>query len=175
MTDRGGRSEGRGEGRVWYEITYTVNLRFRLTTVDRFTWTLSRRYVQLIMYSHITTVTSLRSLLRLPSLFVFFLSFAPDCWITSTGNVTLGIYFRAILLATRSLNKILARARAHVWKRLIYLRPFSAFTKWIRAVVLCLILTFSVRFNASPPSSHPWTSSEFSWMCRLMCSIDRSR
>lgn len=115
---RGGA--GGNEGRAWYEITYTVNLRFGLTTVDRFTWTLSRRYSWLCTL--LATVTSSWPLARLPLLLFFLLSsFALDrWWVTPTENVTFGTYFRATLLAARP--RRISTSRGCVRKRLIYPR-----------------------------------------------------
>lgn len=117
---RTGEGGGPREGLIWNHL-YSECLRFGLTTADRFTWTLSRRYSWLCTVTLLATVTSSRSLALSSSS-----SFALDCWVTSTGGTWLSVStFGRILLATRSLNKI----HAHVCEKDWYIPDILRFYK----------------------------------------------
>ena len=139
--------EGRreeGQGRVWYEITYTVNLRFGLTTADRFTWTLSRRYSWLCTVTLLATVTfSLALIFFFSSSYLIVESRRPRTWLS------ISTFGRVSSQYVRSLNKILA----HVYEKDWYIPDISCSYKMnTGSIILCLILILSVRLNASPSS-----------------------
>lgn len=145
-----------------------------LRTADRFTWTLSHCYSLIMYMSHYSLLLLPRDRLRSSSPFFssfFFVFSSPSRSIVGSRqprNVTFGIYSRAILLATRWIRSPRARVCEKDW----YIPDILRFYKMnMGSSTLSYsnthTLSLSVRFNASPPSSHPWTSNEFSWTWKI--------
>lgn len=110
--EEGKRDKGRSDMKSPIQWTWGSGLR-PLIDLRGLSRVVTADYVQ----SHYSLLLLFRDRLRLSFSFLFF---ALDCWVTPTENVTFGTYFRASLLATRSLNKILA----HVYEKDGYPRHF---------------------------------------------------